>query len=84
MPKCRIRWIDGDGAVTPDDNEAVGYVTCHNSTDTRPESDHERYPICEAHAKRIPPPWFAPGEGFGGLFPPYVSWWTFHLFEKEE
>mgnify|MGYP001612907019 CR=1 FL=1 len=55
MPQCRIQWIDGEGKLTPDTNEAFGecWVEAHKSImeDGRcvqfGESEH--YPVCREH-----------------------------------
>lgn len=63
MTKCRIQWIDSNGIPTPDDNDAIGFATCHPISVHREDgsiyqpADHAPLPICAKHAERLPPGW---------------------------
>jgi hypothetical protein len=50
--KCEIQWIDDNGNLTPDDNEAVGYV--YRAPYLDPEDGYQfvstkLFPICRNH-----------------------------------
>jgi hypothetical protein len=53
--KCTIEWIDGNGNLTPDQNEAVGrvYVNKRFGNQTKPP---ELFPICAEHVKELAKP----------------------------
>lgn len=64
MTTCKIRWIDGHGSPTPDDNPAIGRVRMV-ARDQRIGGQvvhfeaSEWYPICAEHRSRMlgPPAW---------------------------
>lgn len=88
--RCKIAWIDEDGNTTPDNNEAIGYVTRCVTNDLLAMpvcvARDAPIPICAEHAQRIPPLWRPPTERWrqvcGGAN--YASWWEFSVDEEKK
>lgn len=70
--KCKIQWIDENGNLTPDNNEAIGLVwlEAHTEYIHGHEIDldkGEELPICAEHYKRL--------KDRG------MEWWRFQPFD---
>lgn len=58
MPTCQIKWVDGNGQPTPDDNEAVQRVRCMSRVEqyhgrALTFSTSEWFYICAEHSKQL-------------------------------
>ncbi len=51
--RCQIQWIDEQGKPTPDNNEAVCYVTFRDITNDN-VTEHRSFLCCAEHLKRMP------------------------------